>query len=187
MALSTIDMRVLVSVALLSVCVTAAAAQTFTTREGTVTFTSAVPLHEFEGVSHDLNGMISLADSTVDFFVDLETLKTGIGKRDRDMRRTLETDAFPFAEFTGKLVSRLDVSLETAQEAVVRGEFTIHGVSRDVEITGEITPDGEALQLTASWTLSLEDYSIEPPSLLFMKVDPIQVISIAAILHTRDP
>lgn len=163
------------------------AAQTFITREGTATFVSEVPLHEFEGTSRSLNGMIALEDSTVDFFIDLETLETGIGKRDRDMRLTLNTAAHPFAEFTGKLVSPLDVSREVPQEAIVRGIFTINGVSRPVEVVGQLEPVGEALRLTASWTLLLEDYEIEPPSLLFMKVDSEQDIRVEALLHTKDP
>ncbi|MEQ9104734.1 MAG: YceI family protein [Rhodothermales bacterium] len=163
------------------------AAQTFITREGTATFVSEVPLHEFEGTSSALNGMVALEDSTVDFYLDLETLETGIGKRDRDMRLTLNTDEHPFGEFTGKLVSPLDVGREVPQDAVVRGTFTINGVSREVEITGQLEPVGEALRLTAAWTLRLEDYDIEPPSLLFMKVDSEQDIRIDAVLHTRDP
>lgn len=165
----------------------AASAQTFITREGTATFTSSVPLHEFTGTSDHLNGMISTVDATVDFFLDLATLDTGNKKRDKDMRRTLEVEEFPFAEFTGTLTSPLDLSQETPQPATVRGEFTLHGITREVEISGTLTPRGEALELAASWTLNLEDYRIEPPRLLVIKVDPEQDIEIRALLHTQDP
>jgi len=164
-----------------------AAAQRFVTREGTATFTSSVPLHEFSGTSTSLNGLISVADSTVDFFIDLSTLRTGIGKRDRDMRETLDVKTYPFAEFTGKLTSSLDISSPKAQEARVEGNFSVHGVTRRVVITGTLTPRGEALELEASWILNLEEYDIEPPRLLIVKVDPEQDISIKAILHTQDP
>jgi polyisoprenoid-binding protein YceI len=189
MVLRTIDglLRMMVLVTLVVTWIPSAWAQTYVTREGTATFVSEVPLHEFEGTSSALNGMIALEDSTVDFFLDLETLETGIGKRDRDMRLTLNTKDHPFAEFTGKLVSPLDVGKEEPQEAVVQGMFTINGVSRSVEIKGELEPAGETLRLTAAWTLELEDYNIEPPSLLFMKVDSEQDIRIEAVLHTRDP
>ncbi len=164
-----------------------ASGQTFITREGTAEFTSSVPLHDFTGTSSHLNGMISTVDSTVDFFLDLATLDTGNNKRDKDMRRTLEVEEFPFAEFTGTLTTPLDLTQEASQPAIVRGQFTLHGVTRDVEIRGTLTPRGEALELTASWTLNLEDYQIEPPRLLVIKVDPEQDIQIQALLHTHDP
>ena len=157
-------------------------AQRFGTEEGHAAFTSRVPLHTFTGKSDQLVGQINLADSTVDFYVDLTTLESGIGKRDKDMRRTLETDEFPFAEFYGKLVTPLDLDRQTRQEVTVRGAFTIHGVARDVEIEGSITPQPEGLRVVASWNLNLIDHDIVPPKLLIVKVDEIQALRIDAIL-----
>ena len=45
--------------------------------------------------------------------IDLTTLETGIGKRDKDMRKPLETDKSPFAEFFGKLTSSFDATAVT--------------------------------------------------------------------------
>ncbi|PIQ63752.1 MAG: hypothetical protein COV99_01610 [Bacteroidetes bacterium CG12_big_fil_rev_8_21_14_0_65_60_17] len=177
----------LVAALLVGLAPRAATAQTFITREGTATFTSSVPLHEFTGTSGALSGMISLETDTVDFFLDLATLDTGKKKRDKDMRRTLEVDEFPFAEFTGTLTTPVDLLQSEPQPATVRGQFTLHGVTRDVVVHGTLTPRGEALELSAAWTLNLEDYRIEPPRLLVIKVDPEQDIEIRALLHTQDP
>lgn len=161
-------------------------AQSFFTDSGQAEFTSSVPLNRFTGESDHLVGRINLADSTVDFYLDLTTLETGIGKRDKDMRQTLETDEYPFAEFFGKLVSPFDPSHEAEQTAVVRGEFTVHGETRQVEIEGvlQLTPEG--LRVASEWQLNLKDYDIEPPSLLIMKVDEVQQIRIEAVLQ-REP
>jgi polyisoprenoid-binding protein YceI len=156
--------------------------QVFATETGHVEFTSSVPLHTFTGQSDRLVGVISLADSTVDFYVDLETLDTGNGKRDKDMRQTLETERFPFAEFFGKLVSPFDPAGEGSQSVRARGEFKVHGVARTVEIEGTLEADGGALHLTAAWELQLTDYDIVPPSLLVIKVDEVQRIRLAATL-----
>lgn len=156
-------------------------AQTYSTESGTAEFESRVPLHTFTGTSQSLVGQIALADSTVDFYIDLETLDTGIGKRDKDMRKTLETDQFPFAEFFGKLVSPFDPS-GAEQTARVRGRFKIHGVSREIEVSGTLKPVASGLELRAEWDLNLKDYRITPPSLLVIKVDEVQHIRIHATL-----
>lgn len=161
-------------------------AQAFKTEKGTAEFHSKVPLHTFTGRSDHLTGMINLADSTVDFYIDLNTLETGISKRDKDMRNTLETEEYPFAEFYGKLVSVFDPDNEEPQEVTVRGEFTIHGVSRELEVEGTLQPVGNGLRLTAVWTLNIEDYDIEPPGILFYRVNENQDIEIDAQLNPTE-
>lgn len=153
------------------------------TESGRAEFDSRVPLHSFTGTSNVLVGRISLPDSTVDFYVDLETLDTGIGKRDKDMRKTLKTDEYPFAEFFGKLVSPFDPAGGN-QSVVVRGTFSIHGHSQPLEVTGTLEPTAGGLQLNAAWELNLDDYEIKPPKLLIMKVDPVQQMRISALLLT---
>lgn len=157
-------------------------AQAFKTETGHVEFHSEVPLHSFTGTSDHLVGLINLADSTVDFYLDLTTLKTGIGKRDKDMRSTLETEKYPFAEFYGKLISDFDPEGNAKQDVKVRGEFKIHGVSRQIEVDGALQKTTDGLRLTASWTINIENYDIEPPGILFYRVDKNQDIEIDALL-----
>lgn len=163
----------------------AAAAQRFYTEAGTVTFTSRVPLHTFTGTSDRLVGLVDLDSSTVDFYVDLATLDTGIGKRDRDMRETLEVEAYPFAEFFGRLASPFDAADPAAQPVRVRGDFTLHGVTRPIEVEGTLQREDDGLRVRAAWTLRLDDYAIEPPSLLIVKVDEVQAIEIDALLRPQ--
>lgn len=157
-------------------------AQQYMTEEGHAEFHSEVPLHSFTGESDHLVGSIDLSDSTVDFYVDLETFDTGISKRDKDMRETLKTDEYPFAEFFGKLVSDFDIDDSSTQPATVQGEFTIHGVTREVEIDGTLQKTSEGLKVEASWAVDIEDYDIEPPGILFYRVNETQDIEIEAVL-----
>ena len=169
--------------ALLGVWGSSAFAQTYKTEAGHVEFTSKVPLHTFTGTSEQLTGLINLEDGTVDFFVDLETLDTGMRKRDKDMKITLETKEYPFAEFFGKLTSPVD-HLAGWDEGVaaVTGNFTLHGVTREVTVEGTLRKTTEGLLLKASWQIRLDDYDIVPPSLLIVKVDEVQEVAIEAIL-----
>ena len=158
------------------------AAQVFGSDSGTASFTSKVPLHTFTGTSNQLVGQVNFDEAIVDFYIDLTTLKSGNGKRDKDMRITLETKKYPFAEFYGKLVSDFDQGLSEPQKARVKGDFTIHGVSKEVLIDGTMQMTDEGLHVMANWQLNLEDFDIVPPSLLIVKVDEVQDISINTLL-----
>ncbi|SMO34616.1 YceI-like domain-containing protein [Gracilimonas mengyeensis] len=156
--------------------------QAFMTDSGTAVFHSEVPLHTFSGSSDFLTGRIDLEDKTVDFYLDLHTLETGIDKRDRDMLETLEAEEFPFAEFFGKLTSNFDPENTSPQTVTVEGDFKIHGVTNETKITGTLQMTDNGLLVKAGWTLLLKDYDIEPPKLLFVKVDQQQDIEIEALL-----
>ena len=157
-------------------------AQSYLTKTGHVEFDSSVPLHSFTGESDHLVGKINLADSTVDFYVDVNTLKTGIGKRDEDMLETLEAEKHPFAEFYGKIVSPFQPKTNGSQTVTVKGDFTVHGVSNPVTIEGTLNKTENGLQIKASWSLNMTNYNIKPPGILFYRVSENIDISISATL-----
>jgi polyisoprenoid-binding protein YceI len=162
-------------------------AQAFRTDSGTAEFTSSVPLHSFTGTSDRLAGRIDLGDGTVDFFLDLETLETGIGKRDKDMRKTLETDEYPFASFYGRFLAPVDSTSYAEQPVRVTGAFSIHGVEREIGLDGTVQRTAEGLRIRAEWILKLTDYDIVPPRLLIVKVDEVQRLRIDALLTPETP
>lgn len=156
--------------------------QVYFTKNGHAEFDSSVPLHTFTGRSDQLVGKISLPDSTVDFYLDVHTLKTGIAKRDKDMLETLEAEQHPFAEFFGKLTSPFDPDSAGPQDVTAEGDFSVHGVTNQVSIDGTLQKSEEGLKVTASWTINMEDYDIEPPGILFYRVSEEIPISISATL-----
>jgi len=161
----------------------AISAQSFKSDSGHVEFHSTVPLHSFTGKSNHLVGKINLADSTVDFYVDVHTLDTGIGMRDRDMMETLDAKEHPFADFYGKLDTKFNPNSFNPQEVTVSGKFTVHGVSRQISINGTLQKTESELQVEATWTLNMKDYDIKPPSILFYRVAKEVDISISSTLH----
>lgn len=155
------------------------------TEEGHAEFTSSVPFHTFTGVSDHLTGLIDFDENLVDFYIDLQTLKTGNGKRDRDMYSTLNVEKYPFAEFTGSLGTPFDLESREEQSVTVTGEFTIHGVSRNISVEGTLQRTGSGLELKTSWTLNITDYEIEPPGILFYRVDEEMDVRVEATLEQQ--
>lgn len=164
----------------------AAQSQVFTGDDGYVEFISNAPLLEFKGTSNNLTGLIDFEENLIDFYVDLNTIDTGIQRRNRDMRNTyLETDTYPFAEFTGKLVQPFNQGNTEKQPVVVAGTFTIHGVSRMMEIEGTLNMQNGGLKLEASWTVRLEDHEIDRPRVLFYELAEEQKVKISILLKEK--
>lgn len=179
-------MRILGAILGLFLCVSSYG-QEFLTKSGDVTFLSKAPLNEFEGKSSVLNGLVDLDKNLLDFFVDLNTLKTGIGLRDSHMRENyLETDKYPFAEFTGKIdqIPNLIIGQKVPVKAL--GTFKIHGIEQKIEVLGSLTKlQNGKLELDASFDIKLSDYKIPIPKLVFYELAEEQKVTINATLNPK--
>jgi polyisoprenoid-binding protein YceI len=156
------------------------------TKKGHVEFRSHSTLEDFTGKSDYLTGKINFQDSTVDFYLDLSTLRTGIRLRDEHMHENyLQDDKYPFASFYGKIKNLIDPVDADTQNVLVAGVFKVHGVSRQIQIKGSLIKDKETIKVSANWPLQLQDYKIDIPKFLFLRVNETIHISINAKLDKQ--
>ena len=144
-----------------------------------VRFTSEVVVLSFDGVTDQIDGYLYWEgekmfekNSQLQFDVDLNTVETGIGKRDRDMRDVLATDKWPVTTFKGTIseYSKIDSSV-TAYRVTSKGTIFIHGVERELEVPAIVVREGDQMHVTARFMVLLKDFDIEAPSLAaFVKV-----------------
>lgn len=144
-----------------------------------VKFISSTPVLDFEGVTNNIDGYIYWEGDGLPgdknelyFEVDLNTLSTGIGKRDRDMREdVLETDKWPKAFFKGKIYS-VDKPDSTETYLVkAKGKMFIHGKEKEMDIPATIKIENGTVNVQSHFSVFLKDYDIKAPSLLaFIKV-----------------
>jgi polyisoprenoid-binding protein YceI len=176
-------------IGLLAFFVTAndAFSQQYLTQNGNVTFISTAPMLEFEGKSSNLVGLINTSVDSLDFYIDLNTLDTGIELRNRHMRESyLETEKFPFAEFTGTFSPSLKMEVSSTQNVTATGTFKIHGVAKTMLVQGTLTPMSQnQIKLTAEWTVNLSDFNISIPRVVFYELSEVQTVRIEAILTRR--
>jgi polyisoprenoid-binding protein YceI len=106
--------------------------------------------------------------------VDLRTLTSDQARRDNFLRRnTLQTDTYPLATFVVTGVEDWPGPLGEGQEArfTLRGDLTVHGVTKPVEWEATATRRGETIAGTAATTIQMTDFGITPP-----KVGPVMSI-----------
>lgn len=160
------------------------AANVFLTENSKAVFTSRAPMLTFSGESDQLNGMIDLEQNLLDFYLDLETLETGIRLRDKHMRDSyLETDSYPFAEFRGHLAQVPSFEDSDTASVVAVGRFKVHGIEREIEVPGVLIRRSEGLLLSAEWTIDLPDYEISVPKVVFYELSETQMIRIEGLFR----
>jgi len=190
----------LLCLAVLVACAASARAATYLVKPGKgteVVFTSKAPTETFEGRTDRMEGRLDVDPSavgdsvTVHFEVDLASLDTGSKMRNRHMRENhLETAKFPKAVFDGAAVlSPAGAKLEAGKAVTFQAEgtFTVHGVSRRLRCTAEVTLTGGALVFKATFPIALPDYAIKRPEMLFMKLAEVQQVRVSATATPAAP
>jgi polyisoprenoid-binding protein YceI len=146
-----------------------------------VRFTSRAATEEFQGVTERIDGYVLLDAPTlgpgsgsgateIHLEVDLASLDTGIGLRNRHMRdRYLETAKHPFATFHGRIL-RSEATPGGPQRVTARGTLDIHGVTRPRDLTCNVEPRGPGYRAVCAFQVLLSDHRIEIPKVMFLKL-----------------
>lgn len=141
-----------------------------------VKFISDAPIESFEGTTNSIDGYIfnkedELKNSKLYFEVDLNTLETGIGLRNRHMRENyLETAKYPLASYTGNIVKTKKLD-DNHYEVTAKGKFKVHGVENDMTIDADVYIYDDVLHLKSQFVVALTDHKIDVPSIMFVKID----------------
>ncbi len=145
-------------------------------KKNVVKFISDAPIEEFEGITDKIDGyfMGNPSDLTkkseMYFEVQLNTIKTGIGLRDRHMQENyLHTDKYPITHFTGSVI---DAKKKTnGFDVIVEGDIFIHGVKKKIKTSGEMIKTSNGYKVSVNFFIALSDYNVKIPSLMFQKIN----------------
>jgi polyisoprenoid-binding protein YceI len=155
---------------------------------GTLSFDGHATAGDFTGTTTTVSGqVVGAPDLTgVRGWVEapVQTLKTGNGKRDRDLNKSMETDKYPKMRFDLSRVTRRGAS-EDSVGVVLHGQLRIHGVTREVELPGSIQLSGSQARLRTDFPLNLKDYHIGGLSKLLGMLKMYEEIEVHADLMFR--
>ena len=108
----------------------------------------------------------------------VRTLKTGNGRRDRDLVKTMEADIYPNIRF---VLEGVETSSTTGDSipVVLSGRFYIHGVSRVEKFEALVRRTPVGTRITATFPMNLKDYSITNLTrFLILKMNPDIVVHV---------
>ena len=130
---------------------------------GTLSFDGHATVGDFTGTTTTVSGQIAGAPDLagVRGWVEapVQTLKTGNGKRDRDLNKSMESDKYPTLRFELTRVTRSGGANDSIG-VVLQGRLHIHGVSREVELPGSVQFTGTHARVRTDFPLDLKDYRI---------------------------
>jgi len=130
---------------------------------GTLSFDGHATLGDFVGrtdsVRGEMTGGPEIAEVRGWVEAPVATLHTGNGKRDKDLRKSMEVDTFPTMRFDLAGVTSGTADGDSIP-AILHGHLTIHGVTREVDLPARLWVATDTIRVRSDFPLNLKDHRI---------------------------
>lgn len=137
-----------------------------------VTYKLVHKAHTVVGIAKkDIEGKAKVSGGTAQLMVRIPvaSFDSENSNRDAHMKESVEASKFPNVEL--KAVAE-GVTPGTNGKYTLKGKLTFHGVTNDIEVPVDATWSGsKSAKIAGKFSISLEAYKVERPSLLFVKVE----------------
>jgi hypothetical protein len=141
-------------------------AQKVICRQGKVSFFSYTSVENIKAQNNLVLSIIDLEDSkiAISMLMNAFVFEKAL-MREHFNESYVETDIYPKATFEGELLA-FESNLEGEQVRMVKGIFTMRGVSEELEIKTKIEKQGNLIILSGTFETLVESYDINIPPLL---------------------
>jgi hypothetical protein len=139
---------------------------------GKIRITSTAPLEFIEAQSTRLRGILNPDTQEFAWSVDVKTIK-GFNnplQEEHFNENYLESDQFPQASFTGKIIEKTDFSKDGVYFVRAKGMFAVHGVAQERIIKSKIEIKGGKIVIHATFKMLLADHDINIPRVVYQKI-----------------
>ncbi len=141
----------------------------FYTKSGKIDFFSKAPLEDIEAKNKTASALLDSKTGSLQFSVLMKSFDFEKALMQEHFNSDyVESDKYPKAEFKGSITNNSEVNYTKpgTYTVKVKGELTLHGVTRTVETNGTIKVEGDHLEATSSFDITLSDYNIKLQSVV---------------------
>ncbi|TDW96627.1 YceI family protein [Dinghuibacter silviterrae] len=146
--------------------------QQYMTRSGFVGFYSKTPAEDIKAENHQGYAIIDEGKKNLAFAVLIKgfTFPKEL-MQEHFNENYIESDKYPKATFSGAYTGDVTPGQDGVYHVNVKGNLTIHGVTKPVEMPATIERKGGALIGHAVFHISPEDFNVSIPSIVREKIE----------------
>jgi polyisoprenoid-binding protein YceI len=143
------------------------AQERYLTKQGYISFYSHTPV---ENIKAENNQVLSIADlSNGDMAITILMKAFAFEKalmQEHFNENYIESDKYPKANFSGNITNLEDILAGNNSIALIKGNLTIHGITRSVTIESKITVENKMVHLHGKFKIAVADYDIKIPAIV---------------------
>jgi polyisoprenoid-binding protein YceI len=158
--------------ALLALSFTLQAQKKFSIEKGEINFASKAQLEVIRASSDKVQGLIDPSTHQFAFTVDVKSFRGFNSELQREHfnEKYLESEKYPKARFSGKIIEHIDFTANNTFEVRAKGELEIHGQKQTRIIKSKIIINQGQLLIESLFIVPLADHNISIPSVVRQKI-----------------
>ena len=161
-------------------------AQKYKSVASSVHFFSDAPMEDIEATNPDGQSAIDLARGEIVFSIPIKSFEFEKSLMQEHFNENyLESDKYPTATFQGK-VTGFNKDAGGWQKAKAIGSMDIHGVQNELSVEGEIRIEEGLFELKSKFPITLEDYKIKIPKVVFYNIAEVVEVTITFTYEAID-
>jgi len=140
--------------------------------KGQVAFTSDAPLELIKAATDKVQSVIDSDKQTFAFAITIASFQ-GFNnplQREHFNENYMESDAYPKATFSGKIIERVNFGANGTHKVRAKGTLNIHGVETERIIEAQLEVKGERLFIKSTFDVPLADHNIKIPKIVNQKI-----------------
>lgn len=144
----------------------------YKTSNGKVKFHSEAQLEIIKASCDKLNGLINIENRNFAFAVPVSSFE-GFNlalQKDHFNENYLESDKFPVASFSGKIIEDIDLKQQESFDIRAKGILKIHGIEQERIIKVNIKIKDGVISVFSAFTILLKDHDIKVPKIVHEKI-----------------
>jgi polyisoprenoid-binding protein YceI len=155
---------------------------TYSIANGRVHFKSEAPLELIEAESNELKGLIDFDKETFAFSIPISSFRgfNSALQREHFNENYMETEKFPRATFSGKIIEKVDTSKPGTVTVRAKGKFIIHGIEQERIIPATLDIQNGKISLASTFNVVLGDHDIAIPKVVQHKIAEVITVEINA-------
>jgi len=144
----------------------------YSTQKAFINFSSEAELELIKAGSNDVRGIIDPTTNQFAFTVDVNTFKGFNSELQREHfnEKYMESEKFPKASFSGKLIEQIDFTKNGTHEVRAKGDLDIHGVKQTRIIRSKLIINNGTLLVESQFLIPLSDHNISIPTIVSQKI-----------------
>lgn len=151
----------------------ASAQDKYFTKTGKITFVSKAPLEDIDAVNKTASAILDTKTGMIQFAVLMKGFEFERALMQEHFNENyVESNKYPKAEFKGLVQNNSAViyAKDGTYTTKVKGQLTLHGVTKNVEAPATIKVENGKLLATSTFSVQLSDYKIAIPAAVKDKV-----------------
>jgi hypothetical protein len=148
-------------------------AQVYYTKNGSISFFSKGILQNIEADNNQVISVMNVQTGTIEFSLLNNSFHFEKAKMEEDFNENyIESDKYPRSTFKGiiKDIGNLNFSKDGTFTVNIKGDLTIHGVTKNITTTGTINIVNGKISATSTFNVLVKDYKINIPTIVTNKI-----------------